>query len=554
VAILGSVTPAIHETVARYFQRDRFLTVGTLDFVRDVKQILQGEREKLRAENELHLDPAVSGIEPQWSAIRSEVENVLTNDGILDALRDKIHRPKVRGIYTGFLNEADQVVLDKARNQLTSNLLAHLVAELNTIETDLANFQLTADEAIRVIAAREVKIATSLFTQCNAQDPSVLNIRSFNSMDEEWRRTYIENSGLSAETMLGSLVNSGWNPSSLLSLKPPAGITVGQSVANAVVEQLVPYFEEVRRWSPADVLEKTEKVCRVRPEQILAKVFFTLQQAQMEIGAMRTRLQVPVDKLVFVGGVTPAMRDRLAAAPEFAGVDFNLADNQETSRINFISVNLPVALAGCDMVVKRLQPDYDHWLEQKMQESHHIRDNEVALHHCFPGSFQWPVPTQFSARHDGAREAFARALAISEMLQVSEADSKRMSDSAKTPKEQRYALFQVGASQFWLWPFFAPFDPASSLRQKPQNLGSNVEEACDRVSRDVELERQAQEWVHWFETSWSGVYTSPQVLDARNKAVESFYQRKGKTKDPRLTLLWDEIISIIQEWSIGGVV
>lgn len=554
VAILGKVVPAIHEAATRYFHRDGYLTVGTLDFFRDLRQLLQLEREKLKAEGELHLDLAFSGIEKQWSAIRSEVENVLTNDGLMDALRDRLHRPKVRGIYTQFLNDADQIVLDKARNELTTALLASLVEELAGIETSLTNFQLTVDEAVRVIAAREMKISTVLFTQTNAQDPSVLNIRSFNAMDEEWRRTYIEHSGLSAPTILGTLIGSGWKPFSLLSLKPPAGITVGQSVANQVVEQLAPYFEEVRRWSPADVLEKTEKVCRVRPEQVLAKVFFTLQQAQMEIGAMRTRLQAPVDKLLFFGGITPAIRDRLAAAPEFAGVDFNLADNQETSRINFISVNLPVALAGCDMVVKRLQPDYDHWLEQKMHQDQRTRDNDVALHHCFPGSFQWPVPTQFAAQHDLAHEAFARALAISEILEVSEADRKRMSDSAKTPKDQRYSLFQVGASQFWLWPFFAPFDASSSLKQKPQNLGSNVEEAIDRVSKSVELQKQAHEWVQWFEANWSGVYTSPQVLEARNKAIESFYVRKGKSKDPRLTQLWDEIIAIVQEWSIGGVV
>lgn len=549
--ILSTVGTALGDAAARYFQRDGYLAVGALDFVRDLKQILQMERQKLESEADLHTNPAYAGIEKGWNDIRSDVENVLTNDGMMDALRDHVHRPKVRGMYTSFLNEADQIVLDKARDQLTSALLGSLVEAAEAIETAIEGFRLNTEEAIKLIRAREVKLGTALFAQRNAQDPSALNIRSFNAMDEEWRRTYIENSGLSAATMLGTLVAGNWRPVELLNLKPAPGITVAQAVANAVIERTAPFFDEVRLWTPAQVLEKTEQVCRVRPEQVLAKVYFTLQQAQMEIGSMRTRMNAPVDSLIFFGGITKEIRDRLAASEEFAGVDFNIADNQESNRINFISVNLPVALAGCDLVVNRLAPEYEHWRTEK-RKNKKTYDYEIAKHHCFPDSPDWPNPIRFSTQHDSGREVFARALALSEMLQVSDADLKRMTDCAKTPRDQRYSLFQVGASQFWLWPFFVPNDPASSVKKHPQNLGANVAASCDCVTKSSELQQEAQQWVAWFTENWSGIFRAPEALDARNKAVESFYQRKGKARDPQHSELWDEIIEIVQDWEFGA--
>jgi hypothetical protein len=549
--IQSKVSSSFRETVAKYFQRDGYLARGALDFVRDLKQILQTERQKLESEASLHTDPAYDGIEKGWTDIRSEVENVLTSDNMMDALRDRIHRPKVRGMYTSFLNDADQTVLEKARNQLTGSLLGSLAEDAGAMEASLEAFRLSAEEAIKLIRAREVKLASALFAQRNAQDPSALNIRSFNAMDEEWRRTYIENSGLSAATMLGTLVAGGWRPIEMVELKPAPGITVAQSVANAVIERAAPFFDEVRRWTPAQVLQKTEQVCRVRPEQILAKVYFTLQQAQMEIGAMRTRLNTPVDKLIFFGGITEEIRDRLAVSEEFAGVDFNLADNQESNRINFISVSLPVALAGCDLVVNRLAPDYEDWLATRQREGK-TRDYEIAKHHCFPRSLQWPDPTRYSTQHDSARQAFARALAVSEMLQVSEDDLKRMTECAKTPKEQRYSLFQVGASQFWLWPFFVPNDPTSAIIGKPQNLGANVIEACERFTQSAELQAEAQQWVNWFQANWSGVFRAPEAIDARARAIGSFNQRKGRVRDPHLTEMWDEIVEIVQDWDFGA--
>jgi len=549
--ILTAVVSSLRDTASRYFQRDGYLTLGALDFVRDLKQILETERRKLESEADLHTNPAYAGIEKGWGDIRSEVENVLTSDGIMDGLRDRIHRPKIRGMYTSFLNDADQIVLDKARNQLTSSLLGSLIEETDALEAAIAGFRLNTEEAIKLIRAREVKLAAELFGQRNAQDPSALNIRSFNAMDDEWRRTYIENSGLSTATMLGTLVAGGWRTVELLDAKPAPGITVDQAAANTVIERCVPFFEEVRKWTPAQVLEKTEQVCRIRPEQVLAKVYFTLQQAQMEIGAMRTRMNTPVDKLIFFGGITAEIRDRLAASEEFAGVDFNLADNQESNRINFISVNLPVALAGCDLVVNRLTPDYEHWIEEKKRNKK-TYEYEVAKHHCFPNSLNWPNPIRYSTQHDAAREAFARALAVSEMLQVSNEDMKRMTDCAKTPKDQRYGVFQVGASQFWMWPFFVPYDAGSPIKQIPQNLGSNVAEALDRVTKTAEFQNQAQRWADWFQENWSGIFRAPEALDTRGKAVGSFYLRKGKTRDPHYTELWDEIIEIVQDWEFGA--
>jgi hypothetical protein len=172
------------------------------------------------------------------------------------------------------------------------------------------------------------------------------------------------------------------------------------------------------------------------------------------------------------------------------------------------------------------------------------------LFHCFPGSDRWPSPARFSHERDQVKTLFARALATSEILSVTPEDLARMQLVAKNPREPRYALFQHGESQWWLWPFFEP-GAAEAIKGAAVKLGTNVVAAHTTLVRDQEHQTVASAWVNWFEENWSRFYKAGEVQERRKAALKGFLARKGRTSDAEQRELWDEILTVVEEWSIG---
>lgn len=549
--LFQSIWPKIRAVASEYFEKDSHLAAGAADFAGDLRQLLLKERAQLAANAVVAVDGAYDELERQWKQIEPLAEDVLLDEGLWDSVLDHFHAHNAQSLLVSFLNTADQVILDKARNELTAALLDRLINELAAFGTRIEQFQQDAGQAIALIRDREVELSTVLHRQTDATDPSPEHIRSANAMNEEWRNAYVKQMGITGKAVLGWLRDSGWSAIELLDVKPATGETAGKAVGDRMSDLIGPFFSLIRDWSPNEVLDKTEKICKQSPVDVISKVYNSLLQPQMQINGMRNRLGVPVDPLVFAGGLDNALLQRLEDSDEFAGVHFNPADNQETTRINFASATLPIALAGCDLATGALERAHRHWRQEV--ETMRVTEQEFnrRLYHCFPRSHQWPPCTQFSQGASQGHEAFARALAISEMLPASDADLARMFATAKNPKDQGYGIFQFSASSFWMWPFFSPNDPASSIQGKPLKLGSNVLDACEIVSRSQDLQAQAGKWVAWFEEHWSESFTAPQLNGLREKAIQAFYDRKGKSDNSDWSALWDEIVDIVQKWRIG---
>jgi hypothetical protein len=550
--IVHRVSGHIRDTAAGFLESDKYLGLGTLDFLSDLKILLETERGSLTHHAGSTVEANFADLPAKWSIIQANVTNAVTDSGFVDRVEDAFHRKDTIQLYSNYLNMADRNLLEKAVVDLAKSLFSQLIQVVDSLHTSLAGIaERHMTDAIAQLAAKEVELNTRLHSQANAGDISAENVRSFNVMTEEWRNAYLKDRALTPASVLANLKEHGWRPISLLSTQAAPGVPLGKRIAQDLLDQIEPYFDPVRTWTPLDVLENNATVMRMPPEDLVARVYSTLLQPQLQIGAMHNRLATAPFNIVFSGGITEEFKQRLHRSGKLGNVTFNPADNQETNRINFTSITMPIALAGCDLVTSTLEPEYNTWREQLDKEGRKEKEKQMAQYHCFPGSTEWRSPTKYSLGHDQFKETFAKALAVSEMLRVSPDDEKKMRATAKTPKEQRYALFQVGDSQFWLWPAFTPDDSTSLIKGKPTSLGTNIAGACETLERDPALMHEAAEWAHWFEEHWSDNHSAADIQKLRETALQRFAERKGRATNQQRIDLWDEVAAIARDWNIG---
>jgi hypothetical protein len=542
---------AIDTAFSQHLAKDGHQGLGALDFLQNIRAVLAQERDYLEVDGK-GVEAAVSGLAREWKQVEGIVADVVTDDGLIDRLADRFRLSKAVALYVGFLNGAEQLVLDKARNDMARTLLTRLIEFVEDLEQRLSRFvHQDAPAAIKVLEAHERELHTRLYQETRGEADSAENVCSVNVLSQEWRDAYVKSRGLVPAQLLSNLLLRGCHPRSLLDLHVPERATIGSHLAQHVVDLVEPLFDEVQQWTPLDFLRKTEEIGRQKPEELIATIYLKGLQPQMEIAPMKTLLGVDPYTLVFCGGIDDGLKEKLERTDAFAGIKLSVADNQETHRMNFSSASLPVSLAGCDLVRKTLEPAYQAWSTSLTKMKRSEQDYTRSLFHCFPGSHAWPSPTRFSQGFEASKELFARALAVAEMVPVSEADRERMLKAARNPKEQGYGLFQFGFNQFWMWPFFPPNDAAVALVGKPHRLGTNVFDAWQALNGSEALQAQARAWANWFEEHWSSLYTSPQLAERRKTALSSFLERKGRATDPRWLDLWDEIAEIVLAWDIG---
>lgn len=545
------IRPAVRDTAASYLENDEYRGLGAMDFLSDLKALVETEYNLLQANATASVEAEYADLPRKWNSLQPQLVDAVTTTGMIDRLRDWYNRTEVCNLYTEYLNRAETVLLEKARTDLAKEFYTNLIAQLGEITTALSRL-LTHDlpDAIQEFAKSELNYSTSLYAQDNAEDASVENIRSFNVMTDEWRRTYLVERSLPPASVLNNLLKRGWRPMQLLDAMPPEGVPIGKQIAHILYDLVTPLFDEVRGWGPVDVLRNNAKMARVSPADLISKIYSTLLQPQLQISGMKSRTNIDLDGIVFTGGITEDFKAELQASGKFANVTFNVADNQEKGRINFTSVTLPVALAGCDVAWKNLEGHYNSWRGDLAQmEGAQDEEDQVARFHCFAGSSAWPSPVRHSSGHDTMKVAFARALAFSEIVLPNQGDLDKMNVTSKSPKEKRYALFQVGDSQFWLWPFFAPGETSATISGTPINLGANVVDAFEVFSKSNDLQKHARNWVEWLEKHWSDEHSSEEIRALRDKALHSFAERKGRTAQPDRKDFWDEIASITSEWT-----
>jgi len=552
-SIRAPIFAAIRDTAEAYFENDEYLGLGALDFLAGLKALVETEYNLLQRNSTAADEADYAPIPEKWHKLKPQVTDAVTDSGVVDRFRDWYNRNEVYNLYAQHLNHAETVLLEKARNDLAKEFYTGLIAHLEEMRSAL--FRLLSHDipdAIQEFSKSEVNYNTNLYAQDNAENSSVEHIRSFNVMTGEWRKTYLQDRGLSPASVLNNLLKRAWRPMSLLDVQPPEGVAIGKEIARILYALTSPLFDEVRGWTPVDVLRNSAKASRVSPADLIAKIYSTLLQPQMQISGMNNRTAIDLDTIVFSGGITEEFKTELQTSGKFANVAFNVADNQETGRVNFSSVTLPVALAGCDLAWKTLDSHYSSWLADITQkEGVQDREDQIAQYHCFPGSSAWPSPVRYSAGHDATKVLFARALAFSEILDPTQEDIDKMNATSKSPREKRYALFQVGDSVFWIWPFFAPVDASAPIPGIPVNLGSNVVEAFEMLSKTPDLQKHARAWVQWMEKHWSDEHSSKEIGELRDKALLTFAKRKGRTNNSVWIDFWDEVASIAREWAIG---
>ena len=550
--VVGSVWAAAYAEFCRRLVEDGVQGLGALDFLDDLRLLLEQERARLDAHDRDVTAPAMLSIERDWKAIEALVDDVATSSGVVDKIADYANLGHVRTAYVAFLNQAEQTVLEKARQDGAKAVFAALVERIESLaakQRALVHHDIPA--AVQVLESRTKDLHTRLYQQTEGQDDSVENICSVNVITQEWRDNYLEKEGLTPPQVLSTLLKQGWHPRDLLEITPAKDTTAGAAVAQHVVDRIDSFFSAIRAWTPVDFLKKTAELGRQKPEDLIARIYSKSLQPQLEITGMNTLLSLSPQSVVFCGGIDEALKERLKATDAFTGVALNVADNQETHRINFFSATLPVSPAGADLIERTLQAEFTRWSKGLEKLNRKEQEYQRSLFHCFPGSVRWPLPTRFSHGFERAKELFARAFAVCEMLPLDDSDRKRMLDLAATPKEQGYGLFQFSRTQFWIWPFFAPQTAGSVISGKPVKLGSNVVEAYETLARHDQAQADASAWANWFEENWSRFYVSAQLEERRRAAIASFQAKKGKTNDQAWIELWDEVIQIVDGWQIG---
>jgi hypothetical protein len=350
--------------------------------------------------------------------------------------------------------------------------------------------------------------------------------------------------------------DAGWHPWQLLDIRLGDKDSPGMAIAQEIIDQVKPLTDHVRNMSNVDILESSREFRGKKPEEIIGSLYDRLLLPQMQLSAMANLLDVEVNAVPFCGGITKEIKDKLEATPRFQGTKFHISDNLENRRINFFTANLPIGMAGCDLIRDRLFDEYQTWCEEVelLYKKDKVRgEMEVRKFQCYPGSFKWPNPTTFTQDIEEEKLLFAKALAISTMIPVGEDDLERLMVVSKSPKEKSYGLFQVGKSQYWLMPFFPP-NSRSSIPGKPIRLGTNVYEAYLTFREKTEYKDIARSWIHWFEENCYSMYKSGDIDALRESFCMLIDERKGKTVIMKQIDFYDEIkecVSSDYSWNIG---
>ncbi len=549
-AAFDSIWPGVVEKVRELFADERHRGVGALDFLEDFSREVQLQRSLLRDEGRRSVDPEFDGISSQWASLKPRVTDCVTKGGAIDSLADSFRADGVALLYATFLNEADVVVVKKARNVMTDRVLARLEEEAGRLSKKLR--QLVSSDLPASVAALEKKIQTlqtALFREETGQSESVADICSTNVLDGAWREGWTAQNTPTVPATVAAMTRDGWNPLDLADLPGSAARPASLDIARDLASRVSPLFEAVRKLTPSALFEKGD--AGTGPASGLAVSYFRQLQPQMRLSGMRNHLRTAPSTLIFCGGLDAPTREILKDQNVFGGATLHVSDNQETNRINFFSTTLPVAMAGCDLVRDVLEPEYQSWEREVAGLSPPKQVPLRRLFSCFPGSDEWLAPTAHRGVVDVHKVAFARALAVSLLFPQVEIDNVRMrSASGNTPAQLAYGLFFVERSGFWLWPFFAALDPATVITAKPVRLGTNLVQAIDAFSAqgdNASLEA-AQQWVKDFEDRLAAQLSEPQL----KAAVASFRARIeawiGKAKDDPTKTAWREILQIVSEW------
>jgi len=556
----NEVIPEIHKEVRRLLVHKDFLYRGALDFVDDLAEVLKDEASALAAEGRNTNQIEFDDLGVQWTNLRPLVEDVVTADGAWDRITDRFQLGRAKELSRAFLNKADKIIVDKARNDLASQAIQLLLAELDHLQEALTTtFKTKVPAAISLIEDRRRVYVDRLLQGELGNESGVDHIRSINVLQESWRKAYFESQEQYRPTsVLGDLQARGWHPFQLLDSTLPKDATLAEHVAEQVIDMIIPSSLPDLALSPVDILNGSAEIKGYNPGQAIARQLHDLLQPQFPITAGHKNLGSILAKVFFCGGMDDGIAEALHNSSEWKSEDeFLHAESWESRRLTFFASYLPVGLAGCGPVKDVFETEYQQWKEENERTggSSKSAHNELMRFLCFPRSDQWPNPTTFYRDIEEEKRHFALAMAVSEIFEPTVTDLVKMNKKGKTPKDKRYGLFQVGRASFWMWPFFRPNvdrpdEPSdvAYMRGKHLQLGVNISEAYQKYRSDETLVDHARKWADWLGEIWSAFFSVPEMKGAMNRVVDAIEERRERTRDAQQIELWDEIIRVIRAW------
>jgi hypothetical protein len=541
----------IEEKTARLMVDPKARYVGARDFLEDIEfmiaeQLTYLDEKRLKAAKERYAKIATT-----WRPMLfKDVDDVCSDDGIFDRLRDNFAAPGVAANYASFLNESEEVIHDFVCLSYCRAVLANLAEKVVKMREEIDLFiTTTVPHAIRTLENEFKKISTLLYDMEHGNDDDVYGIASFNVLNQEWRDNYFAKTGLVDSSHVASfLLESDWHPNRFIKEPAPKGVERSLFIAQQVFEKVIPMMDSIRQLTPGDLLGNSDKLIGLDPLDMIARIKDMLLQPQMDLGRMKSKFGVDLSTLLFTGGIDEKLRDELKRAPQFQHSTFHISENFESQRLNFFTVTLPVGIAGCNVAATTLAQSYELWRDEigKLPKSEF--EYEIRQFHCYPNSFYWPDPIKTQSEADKEMVQFTRVFALSELLDVSEADEKIMDAVSKQPRSKRYGLFQAGRSAFWLMPFFEP--GGGSITGKPIRLGSNIYDAYLEFQKKPEFADHAGEWVRWFEETCMETYNKKDLRQKRQQVLSTIEERKGRTHVPKNIDLFDQMKRIIEEWEV----
>lgn len=561
--LVASVLPAIEQETNRLLVNHDFLYRGTLDFVDDLIAGLRDVAAAATTENKSGVQSDYDELGARWQNLRPLVQNVVTANGAWDRLKDHMQLGKAQTMYVALLNQADEIILRKARNDLALEAIHAVLAELAKLRDVLVStFETKVPAAIALIEEKRQVLVEALLQSELGQADSVDNIRSLNVLNEDWRKAHFaDQDHFRPRQVLGNLLAQGWHPTQMLTAMPPKDMTPAAFVAAQVIDRIIPSAEKDLALRPAEIMGGNGQDSTASPAQIITGQIQDLLQPQLPITLGHRILGAPVAKIYFCGGLDKETNEALRKGSEMKDGDkFLQAESWEPNKLSFFAAHLPVSLAGCAPVKATFESEYLKWRREKEKTAggdQKVRE-DLMRYLCFPGSDQWPNPASFHRDIRDEFRHFAMALAVSEVFEPSAGDLQVMNTMGKDPKTKRYGLFQIGRAAFWLWPFFepsveaaaTPATTAGALRigERHVKLGSNIQEAYKSYLSDQRLIEHARKWSDWMTNSWTSVFSAPELKAAMALSLQSIATRRAATRDEAQGALWDDLIRVLQAW------
>lgn len=404
-----------------------------------------------------------------------------------------------------------------------------------------------------------------LARQSEGGESGVFNVNSTSVITQDWRENYYKRAQelkYNPPLLMGSFVNRGWHPLNLIKNDVPAEFDEARYIGGLLLDEINNMSFNDRNMTLADVLYSDMQVDhdnRVKKQKMAQKMRETIIEAlkpQMPLTRHKSFAPGKIHDIVFAGGIGKQMAEALDENMREFQKEFNPSESWEQDRITFFASYLPISLAGCDVVVKEYQNQFERleneYLRNKNKKAF---EKEITFFSCFQRSWEWKDPTKLRKPVDEEKIEFAKALAIGDFLDVSATDIQTMKNFTKGPKEKRYALYQAGKSNFWLCPFFIPtitgvkHVDAGIIEGDCIRMGSNIRLAYDAYDQDRNAKEHVKHWVDWFEENSSYFLVNDDIVKKIDQAMDQFRKRRDKAQaivDQRD--LWDEFISILNEW------